>query len=398
MIKHNIVPSDGDIISLTYVKDELQYLQNDLKTVNDNLSREFSHSKLRMKIINSSMHLFINLKRILSNRFNTPSISTDWIRTIEICKTTPKMFESKSLTFYDDRGFPGGCTLAFYHYCRTVYPNINLNWYLGGCEKVIDDSSEISRAYPYQCIIVDTTTEEGRQVLRKRIPRIDVYFSFKSTVEYGNEYCNQEILHYKPLIGTIASCLSLLNKGGNAVFKQYTIHTMTTFSIISLLKKVFSEVSIRRLKCCYGNMSESYIVCIGYIGISKAHNELIALYNISSKFEAFTISPSRNVMDIIKGFYLETTRPLHAYIDKVYILSILKAANLTTKEQINSMLETIKIHRETQHYTEDNIRDIVMALTEQRELEWLNQINLQLLHEDLKLKVKNISYRKDIRR
>lgn len=153
--------------------------------------------------------------------------------------------------------------------------------------------------------------------------------------DYSNDYNKQEINSYKLLFCEIYTGLHIQKVGGNFVIKLFDIMYHKTLQLIYLLYNLYSEVYIYKPSLSRLSNSEKYVICKGFLGISKENiQDMTNLFNTSEKY----------MIDIPESFLNEMMIYNHNYINtqKINIETIIKHINKPCQTSINQVSEAIQ--------------------------------------------------------
>lgn len=190
----------------------------------------------------------------------------------------------KSVVVFDNASLPGAFIVAVNHYIRTRVQHItDYQWYASSLiertvqnPRPLNDDFNLLANYPDRWVMGsgdgDLTSDDQQQIFhddRRVGGLVNVYLSDAGlNVEWN--YNEQETIHSPINLGQIVSALATLAPGGTSITKQYTYYTPFTISIMGLLTRVFDDVYITKPLASKPDNSETYLVCIGYVGRTKA--------------------------------------------------------------------------------------------------------------------------------
>jgi cap1 methyltransferase len=113
--------------------------------------------------------------------------------------------------------------------------------------------------------------------------------------DYSNNFNGQEIDSYKILFSEIFVSFLILLKGGNFVCKFFDLFSIFSIKLIFILTKCFEQVNIYKPETSRPANSEKYLICKGFIGLTKdMKNKIIELFK---KIESIPITKCM-VLDI----------------------------------------------------------------------------------------------------
>jgi hypothetical protein len=262
---------------------------------------------------NALIDPFKRIKYTISDRYNTPSVSLQWIKMIEILTyyrliqyimnrgigEKEDLFSFRrdlhvvvdddedgdehdpfsrydmmdDISVYDDTGIPGHFLLAIYHYyfsqLRGSEVSNKFKWYVNSqTESVEDDQFRLYENYrdTNHCVTFDTLTYNGIMDAVRHFDDtafINLFVSDRN-VDLDGKYDRQEELHIHSNYSQICLAMGLLGEGGCMITKQFTISHPATLSLLGRAAGVFDEMHICKPESSRSDNSEVFVVGIGF--------------------------------------------------------------------------------------------------------------------------------------
>eukprot|EP00762_Andalucia_godoyi_P001987 ANDGO_02632.mRNA.1 Cap-specific mRNA (nucleoside-2'-O-)-methyltransferase 2 len=179
---------------------------------------------------------------------------------------------------------PGGFIAAFNHFLHVEYPRLAANWtwtgltlnpdYEGHDPKyMINDNKFILATLNNWCFGEDDTGDimELRNLMNLRAVSHAkggkvMFFSGDGSIDCMDQPEDQELitahLHYCEAI----SALTILEVGGSAIIKMFTLFEHPSVCLLYLLTCVFEKITVHKPATSRSGNSETYAVCVGYLG------------------------------------------------------------------------------------------------------------------------------------
>jgi methyl coenzyme M reductase subunit D len=195
--------------------------------------------------------------------------------------------------YFDNASFPGSFIIAVNHYVKTQTNIQDFKWYgssIINCED-FGDEFELMKNYPTNWLMNpknngDITDINNIKDIQRQLvingDRIVDFYSCDLGKGCGDNYNDQETIHFNTSICQILCGLNVLKKNGNMIIKHYTIFEPFTVSYLSLLTMLFDEMYITKPITSKRTNSEIYIVCKGYRlqhDIHSVESRIIRLMN-----------------------------------------------------------------------------------------------------------------------
>lgn len=240
--------------------------------------RQFEHSNM--------------FRQQVHDGYNTPNVSNAWLKAYELF-VQYKVFPSSAdnFVYFDNAAFPGSFILAAWHFVHTKCNIKNFQWFASsmltdderpkGPKGLLEDKYNLYKNYPENWLMDernngDVTSWENQLSFKDRLNEtVDLYTSDLG-FDVSSDFNRQEELQAHANMGQVLTGLLVLKRGGTSITKQYTYFEPFTVSLMGVLTRVFDKVEICKPMFSKPGNSETYLVCLGYIGVEAA-SEVIEL-------------------------------------------------------------------------------------------------------------------------
>lgn len=211
---------------------------------------------------------------LISDRYNTPSVSVSWIKIIEILYHfgMDSMWTYKQIiNVYDHAALPGSGILALIHYLCTIHHGKEWSWYgnTSSANIASEDIYKLHDGYGESSNWLGNFTNDyiGIKTLSEKChkERIDMdVFICDMGVDCGKQFAKQEELHLKSNFAQFCAATGILADGGMMICKMFTFGTLANIWLLENLTKCFVSFHICKPSSSKPNNAEVYVVGIDY--------------------------------------------------------------------------------------------------------------------------------------
>jgi hypothetical protein len=232
---------------------------------------------------------FFDIKYKLQNDYGAYHASNGWVKCWELLNYYQDYdfvklgSEEEPFTYFDNASFPGSFILGTQHYYQTMGGK-HFNWFasskLDDDEiKPLHDDYELYKLNPDKWLMNqqfrgDVTNLKMLSRFKQKLGgKVDLY---TSDLGFGiDDYNKQEEIQAHANLGQIVSGLLVLKIGGNMITKQYTYYHPFTVSMMAMMTLLFKKVDICKPMSSKPDNSETYLVGIGFLGLSNEIEKIL---------------------------------------------------------------------------------------------------------------------------
>ena len=224
----------------------------------------------------------INLSACVKYRINkikNKSITNGYMKMSEMCRRQHEELFGRKKTI---KGlflaeYPGYFSKAVVDYLGSLSPKVRFSYLIQSLDPNIHEpalkaSEELQAIFDKFSINIDgndgdlTNTKNLRQY-------IDLFTDINNKVNLvisdggvpiGEEFGNQEEIHYSLFLGEIVVAINALKRDGSFMIKMYHLSTLTSYSMLLILHSLFREVNLHKPKTSRSRNDEKYIICSGF--------------------------------------------------------------------------------------------------------------------------------------
>lgn len=282
-----------------------------------------------LKSVMASFEPFGSVKYTMSDKYNTPNISSEWLKSYEIMAKYKLFDDTKEMQTHLDIGnvlgaFMQGC----YHYIatNTIVDLKTWNWFVSSPTDFenFDDLYDLKNKYQNRILPF-----EGIQHI---ISEVDLL-----TIEYeddNNDFTsiNREEMHKKHVLYYSMLALRIIKAGGNLVLKLYDFSSPFTVSIIAILSECFGQLFLYKPVCSKLDNGEIFLVgkslCPAMARVHYQHLlDFYKHYDVNFKLEDYVISGPFSpefreaISRAVKEFFYKIVDKISHNIDDFHILA-----------------------------------------------------------------------------
>ncbi len=206
----------------------------------------------------------------ISDRYNTPSVSTAWIKIIEILyhfKLDDIFSKKLDITIYDHAALPGSGLLALIHYISTVHSDKHWKWYANSASENIEADDTYGLFHNYGATenwlgsfkntaedikrFCDTCDTDGFA--------FDVFIS-DTGIDCHDQFDKQEELHWNNNIAQFAAAMGTIADNGMMICKMFTYGTKDNVWLLENVAECFEKLYVCKPLSSKSNNAEIYVV------------------------------------------------------------------------------------------------------------------------------------------
>lgn len=381
----------------------ISVMKDKISKLKDSMEPYFQNHGDYFRSITSNFESFKKTRFHISERFNTPSVSNNWIIMYEIISKfdlIPKEFSDEWIHF-NNENLPCDTILPVYHYVNTFCEDNsakNYKWY--SSYPTDERSYRGADIYKIVCrfknnIMTDPLNEVFKnpesssyadKICSEFNKKVDLYTG-NITKNINKDYNREELLNSKLFLAQIYLSVKLLKTNGSAIFKIYGMSSKFNISVIAWLRGYFKNIYIYKPESSKSDSSELYIICKHYRIIR--HDDLLIVKGILDN-DGYDYENGM-LVDITKishHFWIE----FHSVYEKIYLR---QAASISNKMN-NFMLllngqsltkDDIGIYKRLQNKS----RGIFKNKSDKDNIDWYGKFPILVLHKKKWLQVVNLT-------
>ena len=235
---------------------------------------QITNEQLFMRIRNG-LHPYKNLNQLLVKIYAVEQGTNAWIKMWEIANEFLEGKLPERLTHFDNGALPGAFILAMHHFASNR--NIEHVWKASSLYNDVDntallDNYNLYRDYPQNWTISETnngdvTNPDNIIDIAAKIGKVFLYTS-DIGIDIRDDFNGQEKLNVLPHFGQMITGLAVLETGGIFIGKHYTLFEPINQYVVEFLYQHFDELHLCKPVTSRAANSETYIIGIGFKGIT----------------------------------------------------------------------------------------------------------------------------------
>jgi hypothetical protein len=265
-----------------------------LLTMENNIENDTENDIIDINNLLNCIDIYRGLECTVAFKYNCGIVTASWLKLYEIIINENILSEYNVINAFHINEVPGEYILSINHYAQTH--NKQYNWYAHSLNpfvkrnrKKVKDSYGLIYNNKKKWLYGDNNTGDLMDIdIIKSYADDDRLqdINFMTANIATNNLCSIEIERntLKNIYGQVLTILSVLQNGGNCIFKLFLPLTETfTISLLYLMNTLFKTVSIHKPLRSNLLNSEVYIVCKTYFGVSLSL--LDKLMNLLNNFD-----------------------------------------------------------------------------------------------------------------
>jgi cap2 methyltransferase len=392
----NILPKD--INKDYYVFEELQELKKKLNVEKSKLDK-YNISPEASKLFHIQTapvreYDFLRGDRgILVNDYNAEVVTNAWLKMYEILDLLNPYFEKLANTRRAElqtlhlAEAPGNFLLAFNHFLKTRYVNIDWRWKANSYRDLyskstyLEDTYGIMKRFPFRWLYGadcdgDISSPANIRTFAQQAAKAHIVTSDVKYVPENPNYNEEENYNIPVHLGHVISALACLRKGGIAILKHLTLFESASISLIYLLSCYFDQVQLFKPLTSKSANSEIYIICIGFHNIADNVKETLLEFMHQIRY-----------MNNEKGspaLFQKNSLPLD------FLTKIMKINEILTEQQIINISDMINVAEKNKDKSAKEIYQEILPSHKASANDWIKKMKVDILDQSNKLLKKTL--------